>query len=275
VTERPVTSQAQAIERMIQDEIMQFTSIEDLEKMTFKAVAESNPLDQHPAFGGEDPRDWASEMGMEDEGGDHTRMDLSPFEKDGLGYREGRSLDQILEGPGESTETLAQQTLEVPAPAPIQARRTVPPPPPAGKQAQKAADAARSAAEQHRPAGPQAAARPAGKTPLPPPGSGPKRTADGKPIPGTKPGPKPFVVKPNVGKPITIKPQAEAPPPVKPEPKKPVAGKKTPKQESPARGKDRPAPKKNATAKSSSAKPGGKAAADKRHSSQLARRKPR
>jgi hypothetical protein len=71
-------------------------------------------------------------MGMEDEGGDHTRMDLSPFEKDGLGYREGRSLDQILEGPGESTETLAQQTLEVPAPAPIQARRTVPPPPPAG-----------------------------------------------------------------------------------------------------------------------------------------------
>jgi hypothetical protein len=150
-----------------------------------------------------------------------------------------------------------------------------PPPPPAGKQAQKAADAARSAAEQHRPAGPQAAARPAGKTPLPPPGSGPKRTADGKPIPGTKPGPKPFVVKPNVGKPITIKPQAEAPPPVKPEPKKPVAGKKTPKQESPARGKDRPAPKKIAAAKSSSAKSGGKAAADKRHSSQLARRKPR
>jgi endonuclease III len=150
-----------------------------------------------------------------------------------------------------------------------------PPPPPAGKQAQKAADAARSAAEQHRPAGPQAAARPAGKTPLPPPGSGPKRTADGKPIPGTKPGPKPFVVKPNVGKPITIKPQAEAPPPVKPEPKKPVAGKKTPKQESPARGKDRPAPKKAAAAKSSSVKPGGKAAADKRHSSQLARRKPR
>jgi serine/threonine-protein kinase len=132
VTERPVTSQAQAIERMIQDEIMQFTSIEDLEKMTFKAVAESNPLDQHPAFGGEDPRDWASEMGMEDEGGDHTRMDLSPFEKDGLGYREGRSLDQILEGPGESTETLAQQTIEMPAPAPIQARRTAPPPPPPG-----------------------------------------------------------------------------------------------------------------------------------------------
>jgi len=150
-----------------------------------------------------------------------------------------------------------------------------PPPAPVGKQAQKAADAARSAAEQHRPAGPQAAARPAGKTPLPPPGSGPKRTADGKPIPGTKPGPKPFVVKPNVGKPITIRPPAEAPPPVKPEPKKPVASKKPVKPEPPVRGKDRPETKKPAMAKSSAIKSGGKAAADKRHSSQLARRKPR
>jgi len=150
-----------------------------------------------------------------------------------------------------------------------------PPPPPAGKQAQKAADAARSAAEQHRPAGPQAAARPAGKTPLPPPGSGPKRTADGKPIPGTKPGPKPFVVKPNVGKPITIKPQVEAAPPAKPEPKKPVASKKPAKPESSARGKDRPNAKKVAATKPSSGKPRAKSGADKRHSAQLARRKPR
>ena len=100
-----------------------------------------------------------------------------------------------------------------------------PPPPPAGKQGQRAAEAARAAAEELRPAGPQAAARPAGKTPLPPPGAGPKRTADGKPIPGSKPGPKPFVVKPNAGRPITIKPQAEAPP-AKPEAKKPAAAKK-------------------------------------------------
>lgn len=150
-----------------------------------------------------------------------------------------------------------------------------PPPAPAGRQAQKAADAARSAAEQHRPAGPQAAARPAGKTPLPPPGSGPKRTADGKPIPGSKPGPKPFVVKPNVGKPITIKPQVEAAPPAKPDPKRPAAAKKAAKSEPPARGKDRPAAKKAGTAKSSAGKPGGKGGADKRHSTQLARRKPR
>ena len=60
-------------------------------------------------------------------------------------------------------------------------------------------------AEELRPAGPQAAARPAGKTPMPPPGSGPKRTADGKPVAGGKPGPKPFVVKPNMGRPLTVK----------------------------------------------------------------------
>lgn len=64
-------------------------------------------------------------------------------------------------------------------------------------------------AEKHRPAGPQAAARPAGKTPQPPPGSGPKRDADGTPI-GTRSGPKPFVVKPNMARSITIKPELAA-----------------------------------------------------------------
>jgi hypothetical protein len=142
-----------------------------------------------------------------------------------------------------------------------------PPPPPAGKQGQKAAEAARSAAEEHRPAGPQAAARPAGKTPLPPPGSGPKRTADGKPIPGTKPGPKPFVVKPNVGKPITIKPQPAAE--AKPEPKKAAAAKK------PEAKAAKPAAKGKAAAAKPPKKPAAKAGAAGRHSEQLARRKPR
>jgi endonuclease-3 len=120
-----------------------------------------------------------------------------------------------------------------------------PPPPPPGREGQKAAEAARTAAEEHRPAGPQAAARPAGKTPLPPPGSGPKRAGDKS---GTgKPGPKPFVVKPNVGKPITIKPQAPPPAPAKPAP---AASKPTP-------------------AKKPAAKPAAK------HSAQLAKRKPR
>ena len=63
--------------------------------------------------------------------------------------------------------------------------------------------------EQHRPAGPQAAPRPAGKTPQPPPGSGPKRDEDGTPI-GTRSGPKPFVVKPNKARSITIKPELAA-----------------------------------------------------------------
>jgi hypothetical protein len=129
-----------------------------------------------------------------------------------------------------------------------------PPPPATVKEGQKAADAARLAAEVHRPAGPQAAARPAGKTPLPPPGSGPKRTADGKTVTG-KTGPKPFVVKPNIGKPITIKPPAPPePPPAKP---KPTAAK-------PA-GKSAPG----------SAPPGSAPPGSGRHSQQLAKRKPR
>ena len=148
-----------------------------------------------------------------------------------------------------------------------------PPPPTAGKEGRRAAEAAQSAADEHRPAGPQAAARPAGKTPLPPPGAGPKRAADGTTKPGGKTGPKPFVVKPNVGKPITITPQLAAPAPeVKPAPTKqvkkpeaggkPVAGKKSP----PAAGKS-----------AGDAKQKGKppAAAGKSHSADLAKRKPR
>lgn len=89
------------------------------------------------------------------------------------------------------------------------------PPPPTGKESQPAE-------EEHRPAGPQAAARPAGKTPQPPAGSGPKKP-DGK----GKSGPKPFVVKP-----LSIKPQAApAPEPTPPPPepaKKPIASPKPP-----------------------------------------------
>ncbi|MFM7244680.1 MAG: hypothetical protein ACKO40_11005 [Planctomycetaceae bacterium] len=133
-----------------------------------------------------------------------------------------------------------------PLPAPA------PPPPPTDKESVKAAEAARLAAEEHRPAGPQAAARPAGKTPMPPAGSGPKKPGDGKS------GPKPFVVKPNVGKPLTIKPQMAPPPePEKPQPKaaakKPVAPQAKP---------TKPAVR----------KPEGKG---DRHSADLSKRKPR
>jgi cell division septation protein DedD len=151
-----------------------------------------------------------------------------------------------------------------------------PPPPATVKQGQKAAEAARQSAEIHRPAGPQAAARPAGKTPLPPPGSGPKRTADGKTA-GGKTGPKPFVVKPNIGKPITIKPEtvepqpaakpaakaapAPAKPPVPAKPGKPAAAGPAKTAKGPAAPPSKPAPKPTANAK--------------RHSQQLAKRKPR
>jgi endonuclease III len=151
-----------------------------------------------------------------------------------------------------------------------------PPPPAAGKEGRKAAEAAQTAAEEHRPAGPQAAARPAGKTPLPPPGAGPKRAGEGQP----KTGPKPFVVKPNVGKPITIKPQMAPPAPeAKPAAAKPAPAKQVKKPEAggkPAAGNGKkalPAAGKSARDGKQKAKP--PAAAGKSHTSQLAKRKPR
>lgn len=151
----------------------------------------------------------------------------------------GATVKRVLQGVNPAAkDRLPKRGLPMPEP--------VPPPPATGREGQKAADAARAAAEEHRPAGPQAAARPVGKTPLPPAGSGPKRPADGK---SGKPGPKPFVVKPNVGKPITIKPPA--PPAAAQPPVKPVA-------------------------KPAAAKPElkGKAAAGQ-HAAHLAKRKPR
>jgi len=138
-----------------------------------------------------------------------------------------------------------------------------PPPPAANREGQKAADAARASAEAHRPAGPQAAARPAGKTPLPPPGSGPKRTADGKTV-GGKTGPKPFVVKPNVGKPITIKPELARPQPPATPAAKPSSA---PPPSSTKPGKSPPS-----KSTGSGSKSGGGA---KPHSQQLTKRKPR
>jgi len=146
-----------------------------------------------------------------------------------------------------------------PLPAPV------PPPPPAGKEGQKAAEAARQQAEAHRPAGPQAAARPAGKTPMPPAGSGPKKPGDGKT------GPKPFVVKPNIGKPLTIKPELAQPPAAAAKPAAP-AKKPAPPAKPPA---------KSAAHKPANIKPRGTIAATKAgdaaksHARQLAKRKPR
>lgn len=199
-------------------------------------------------------------------GGEFASL-LHQFGVDVLGNLHGATVKKVLQAVNPAAkDRFPKRGESLPVPAP--------PPPPAGKQAQKAADAARSAAEEHRPAGPQAAARPAGKTPLPPPGSGPKRTADGKPIPGSKPGPKPFVVKPNAPKPLTIKPQVEAAPPVKPEPKKPAA-KKPAKPEPAARKKDDKAERRPAPGKPKAGKTAPKPAAGSRHSTQLARRKPR
>jgi len=150
------------------------------------------------------------------------------------------------------------------------------------------AEAAAGISEDHRPAGPQPAARPVGKTPMPPPGSGPKRTADGK---SGKSGPKPFVVKPNMARPLTIKPEAAEPPAAEEKPK--ATGKKaaaakadaTPaaKKTAAKKAKKVSAAKKAAVKKAAKKSPGkakkasGKAAAKSSggHSQQLAKRKPR
>lgn len=165
---RPLNSSAQNIERMIQDEITQFTSLEDLERMSFKPVADHEPLDQNPVFqvGNEDPRGWAYELGVEDDG-DHTHVELTPFEKESLRFSEGKSLEQLLEGnPGDSHELQPASALEVPPPAPRppQDRKSLSAGPPPLPPATDAQPAGRPSAEQRQapPPTPQAAvARPA------------------------------------------------------------------------------------------------------------------
>lgn len=191
---------------------------------------------------------------------------LHQFGADCITSLHGATVKKIVQAvnPAAAKERFPKRGATLPPPNP-----PAPPPPKAGQKSEAAK------AEDLRPAGPQAAARPAGKTPMPPPGSGPKRTADGKPVAGAKPGPKPFVVKPNVGKPITIKPQPPEPPPAKPAPKKAASGKAagTPAA---ATGSGKSGGKTAAKASSpkKAAKSAGKAASRK-HSSQLAKRKPR
>jgi len=197
---------------------------------------------------------------------------LHQFGCDVVGNLHGSAVKKVLQSvnPAAAKERLPKRGEPLAAPNP--------PPPAPGREGRRAVEAAQTAAEEHRPAGPQAAARPAGKTPLPPPGAGPKRAADGTAKPGAKSGPKPFVVKPNVGKAITIKPQQspagqeskpQAKPAARPEPTK--RGKKAdatrPPAGSKAVGKDGKLPAK--AARKLPAKAG------KRHSVQLAKRKPR
>lgn len=172
---------------------------------------------------------------------------LHQFGVDVIGNIHGATVRKVVQAVNPDSHRLPKRGEALPAP--------LPPAPGTGKEAQKAAEAARVAAEEHRPAGPQAAARPAGKTPLPPPGSGPKRAADGTPMPGSKPGPKPFVVKPNVGRPITIKPELQVQPPQPPVPdstKKGSAAAKTPK---PSASKPAAKPGSKPAAKPAGAKP--------------------
>jgi hypothetical protein len=132
---------------------------------------------------------------------------LHQFGLDVLGNLHGQTVKKIVQAvnPAVAKERMPKRGETIPEPVP---------PPITDKAGQKAADAAQAAADELRPAGPQAAARPAGKTPMPPPGSGPKKN-DGK----GKSGPKPFVVKP-----LSIKPQQ--PPPEPPPAAKPASASK-------------------------------------------------
>jgi endonuclease III len=191
---------------------------------------------------------------------------LHQFGADCVSSLHGATVKKIVQGvnPAAAKERFPNRGATLPPPNP-----PAPPPTKAGQKSEAAK------AEELRPAGPQAAARPAGKTPMPPPGSGPKRTADGKPVAGAKPGPKPFVVKPNVGKPITIKQPPPEPPPAKPAPKKAASSKPAPaKASGKTPAKASPAKK---VAKGAGKTPGKSTAkgASSRHSSQLAKRKPR
>ena len=131
---------------------------------------------------------------------------LHQFGVDVLANLHGSGVKKVLQATNPDAKRLPKRGEPLPRPNP--------PPAAVSKDSLRAAEAAKTAAEEHRPAGPQAAAGPAGKTPMPPPGSGPKRAADGTPVAGSKPGPKPFVVKPNVGRPPAVKP----PEPVAPAP---------------------------------------------------------
>jgi hypothetical protein len=199
-------------------------------------------------------------------GGSEFSSLLHQFGADCVSSLHGATVKKIVQGvnPAAVKERFPKRGATLPLPNP-----PAPPPTKAGQKSEAAK------AEELRPAGPQAAARPAGKTPMPPPGSGPKRTADGKPVAGAKPGPKPFVVKPNVGKPITIKPSPSEPPPAKSAQKKAASSKPAPAKgggKTPAK----PSPAKK-VAKVAGKTPGrstGKGASG-RHASQLAKRKPR
>lgn len=193
---------------------------------------------------------------------------LHQFGADCIVNLHGATVKKVIQAvnPGAMKERFPKRGESLPPPNP--------PAPPPTKAGQKS-EAAR--AEEHRPAGPQAAARPAGKTPVPPPGSGPKRTADGKPVAGSKPGPKPFVVKPNVGKPLTIKPPAAEPPAAaaKPAVKKPSDRKAGASDAAGGKGAGgKVAGRPGAGKPTKAASPPGKNVA-KRHSAQLAKRKPR
>jgi eukaryotic-like serine/threonine-protein kinase len=52
----------------VEQQLVQFTSLEDLQKMSFRALSEQQKMSQSPILpNAEDPRVWAAEMGLEEE----------------------------------------------------------------------------------------------------------------------------------------------------------------------------------------------------------------
>lgn len=72
--EKPLTSAVEALEATVQEQLGRFMSLEDLERMEFVPVAREGSSE--PGLNAEDPRDWATELGVVD--GDETILDIPP-----------------------------------------------------------------------------------------------------------------------------------------------------------------------------------------------------
>ena len=105
----PDTSNVKALEAEVGQELGNFTSVDDLEKLEFRSVLEDDPhAAVHLPPGAEDPRAWAEEMGVVD--GDETIMDARLHGHD--------EIDVVEVSP------------QPRSPAPIRDRPSVPPPVP-------------------------------------------------------------------------------------------------------------------------------------------------
>lgn len=71
----------------VEEQLVQFTSLDDLHQMTFKSVSEESGIHNPSLLKGEDPREWVDEFGVSftPPPGQNTRLDLSRGESSARG----------------------------------------------------------------------------------------------------------------------------------------------------------------------------------------------